>query len=247
MTLSTQLAKLEAGGLILLAQLMPEIEYLFRHALIQEAAYQSLVKSQRLGLHRAVGESLEQLYPAGLASPELTPVLARHFAEAGDQPRALHYYTLAARLAAKQYANAEAAHLFSLAIEMGRALPDAAAAMADLFLRRGRALEHSAQDAAAITNYQEMEAWAEARGDRPARLAAMAARATIYVKPTVEQNLPLGRDFHCKPWSWRASWATGAPRPRSSGTCLSTSSPTGTWLRRSNMASARCRWRVSRG
>jgi hypothetical protein len=39
MTLTTQLAVLKAGGLIRLAQLEPEIEYLFRHALIQEAAY----------------------------------------------------------------------------------------------------------------------------------------------------------------------------------------------------------------
>jgi len=60
MTLATQRSALEANGLILLARLEPEIEYLFRHALIQEAAYQSLPKSQRLGLHRAVRESLEQ-------------------------------------------------------------------------------------------------------------------------------------------------------------------------------------------
>ncbi len=195
MTLPTQLAALEAGGLIRLARLAPEIEYLFRHALVQEAAYQSLLKSQRLGLHRAVGESLEALYAGGVASPELAPVLARHFAEAGDRPRGLHYYALAGRLAAEGYANAEAARYFGLALQMGQELPAEAAKVADLFLRRGRALEHSAQDAAAIANYQEMEVWAAAHGDQPARLAAMAARATIYVKPSVEQNQPLGYDL----------------------------------------------------
>jgi predicted ATPase len=195
MTLATQLSALEADGLIRLAQLQPEIEYLFRHALIQDAAYQSLLKSQRLALHRAVGESLEELYVSGRESPELTPVLARHFAEAGDRRRGLHYYALAGRLAAESYANAEAARYFGLALEMGQGLPAEAATVADLFLRRGRALETSAQDPAAIANYQEMEAWAAAQGDQPARLAAMAARATIYVKPSVEQNQALGYDL----------------------------------------------------
>src|SRR5258706_9241616 len=118
MTLATQLSALEADGLILLARLVPEVEYLFRHALVQDAAYQSLLKSQRLALHRAVGESLEALNPSALASPELSPVLARHFAEAGDRPRGLHYFALAGRLAAEGDANAEAARYFGLALAM---------------------------------------------------------------------------------------------------------------------------------
>src|SRR5258708_2879991 len=43
-----------------------------------------------------------------------------------------------------------------------------------------------------------MEAWAEARGNQPARLAAMTARATILVKPSVQQNLELGYDLSQK-------------------------------------------------
>src|SRR5712691_2614041 len=117
MTLSAQLSTLEASGLIRLAQLEPEIEYLFRHALIQEAAYHSLVKGNRRMLHQAVGESLENLNPARLDTPALAPVLARHFAEAGDQARALRYYALAGQAAAKTYATAEAIHHFSRALE----------------------------------------------------------------------------------------------------------------------------------
>ena len=95
MSLPQELATLESSGLILLATLYPEVEYLFRHALIQEAAYQSLVRANRRMLHQMVGESLESAYPARLDSAELAPVLARHFAEAGDPARALHYYALA--------------------------------------------------------------------------------------------------------------------------------------------------------
>ena len=61
MTFSAQLSSLEASGLIYLAQLEPEIEYFFRHALIQEAAYHSSVKSNRRMLHQALGESFDNL------------------------------------------------------------------------------------------------------------------------------------------------------------------------------------------
>ncbi|MGH2522606.1 MAG: hypothetical protein ACRDH2_08895 [Anaerolineales bacterium] len=75
MTLGNHLSTLETSGLIRLAARQPELEYLFRHALIQEAAYGSLVKADRRNLHRAVGEALERLYPDRL--------LARTCADAG--------------------------------------------------------------------------------------------------------------------------------------------------------------------
>jgi hypothetical protein len=193
MALLSQLNLLEARGLILLAQIQPEVEYLFRHALVQEAAYHSLVKMDRRRLHRVVGEALERLY-AEPAAPELAPVLAQHFAEAGDDARALRYYTLAGRTAAEMYANAEAIHHFGRALEIAQAKAASGdpAVILDLYLRRGHAFELNAQDAEALANYEALEAWAAARGQRAAQLAALSARATIYVKPSVEMNLPLG-------------------------------------------------------
>ena len=54
----------------------PELEYLFRHALVQDAAYGSLLKQERRGLHRAVADALEQLYPERRS--ELAAMLAYH-------------------------------------------------------------------------------------------------------------------------------------------------------------------------
>ena len=48
MTLTSQLGALESSGLIQLAQTQPEVEYHFRHALVQDAAYASLLRDQRL-------------------------------------------------------------------------------------------------------------------------------------------------------------------------------------------------------
>src|SRR5205085_5108473 len=82
MTLNHRLQTLEGSGLIRLVDSYPELEYLFRHALLQEVTYHTLVKQDRRRLHLVVGETLERTYPE--RSADLAAVLARHFAEAGD-------------------------------------------------------------------------------------------------------------------------------------------------------------------
>src|SRR5260221_8799234 len=59
--LGGMLTRLEAADLIRLVQVEPNLEYLFRHALVQDAAYESLLKSDRQTLHRVVGNILEDL------------------------------------------------------------------------------------------------------------------------------------------------------------------------------------------
>lgn len=216
MTLPEHLARLEASGLIHLAQLLPEVAYLFRHALVQEAAYGSLVRIDRRRLHQAAGEALEALYAAPHTAPELAPALAHHFAEAGDTARALRYYTAAGHAAAAVYANMEAEDYYCRALELALARGEREAVV-DLSLRRGRVLELSAQDGAALAVYQALEDWAAARHDRRARLAGLNARATIYVKPSTVQDQALGlalaqqaaalaRDLGERPAEARALW-----------------------------------------
>ena len=86
-----QLDTLEARGLIRLASLQPELEYLFRHALLQDTAYESLLKQERRALHQVVGATLEELYPERVG--ELAAVLAMHFEQAGDTDKAVDYLT----------------------------------------------------------------------------------------------------------------------------------------------------------
>ncbi len=134
-TLDHQLNTLESSGLIRLARAQPELEYMFRHALVQEATYQSLLKSNRHALHLAVGEALEQLYPQQLE--QLAPVLARHFLEAGDEQRALKYFMLAGDVASHRYANAEAVMNYTHALAVAKQhVP------ATLHVLRARALAH---------------------------------------------------------------------------------------------------------
>ena len=63
MTLLGQLYSLESAGLVRIAQLEPDLEYLFRHALVREAAYTSLLSIDQQKLHLAVGEAIESVIP----------------------------------------------------------------------------------------------------------------------------------------------------------------------------------------
>src|SRR5262245_8867656 len=111
------LEHLERHRLIYVTQLEPELEYLFRHALVQDAAYESLLKADRRKLHRAVGEMIEQLYQHRLE--ELASVLGHHFLAANDQERARRYLSRAGVHALAHYANAEAAAHFQVALGLG--------------------------------------------------------------------------------------------------------------------------------
>lgn len=101
-----QLDTLEAKGLIRLAAVRPDLEYLFRHALVQDAAYGSLLKQERRELHGRVGEALEELYPERL--DELAPVLAMHFEQAGENDKAIDYFVAGGRHAIESNAIQEA-------------------------------------------------------------------------------------------------------------------------------------------
>lgn len=179
MSLNDRLSTLESSGLIRLAQAQPELEYLFRHTLFQEAAYASLLKGDRRGLHQLVGETLERLYPDRLE--ELAPVLARHYDEAGAGSRALDYYSLAGESAARRYANSEAVMHYSRALAIAIEVPGLESSrLQALFLARGRTLELSAQYDQAQANYQEMEALAQARGDPSLQCSALVARSLLH-------------------------------------------------------------------
>jgi serine phosphatase RsbU (regulator of sigma subunit) len=106
MIVMSHLGTLESAGLIRLAQLEPDLEYLFRHALVQEAAYSSLLEGDQKRLHLAVGEAVESLFPERL--DEYAALLAHHFQRAEEDDRALEYFVRAGDAALASYANLEA-------------------------------------------------------------------------------------------------------------------------------------------
>ena len=92
----------------------------FRHALLQEAAYQTLPFRTRLAMHREVAETVER----GSATPlEVAPFLSLHFLAGQDWERAWKYARLAAEVAMADHASAEAAVYLEKAADAARHLP----------------------------------------------------------------------------------------------------------------------------
>src|SRR5690242_20140297 len=106
MALVEKLTQIESAGLVRLAQSTPDLEYVFTHALIQEAAYASLLKQDRRQLHARVGEELERTYRTH--PEEHAALLAHHFWQAGVWAKAAAYSLIAGEAALKAYANREA-------------------------------------------------------------------------------------------------------------------------------------------
>ena len=160
LTLRSALTQLEEAELLLRHGTPPDASYSFKHALIQEAAYESLLKSRRQLLHRNIGDVLRDAFPAvAEAEPE---VVAHHFAEAGLTEVALEWWRKAGQQALKRSAYSEAiAHLGkAVAIADGLAdCPDRTIERLHLQIAYGRALRGSLGHSARET----VAAWKRAR------------------------------------------------------------------------------------
>jgi predicted ATPase len=88
--LQAALEKLAEADILLVQGVPPESDYRFKHALIQDAAYENLLKSRRQILHRRTGEVLRDQFAAtAAAEPEL---LAHHFTQAGLTEAAVEWW-----------------------------------------------------------------------------------------------------------------------------------------------------------
>jgi class 3 adenylate cyclase/tetratricopeptide (TPR) repeat protein len=120
--LEEALDRLAAAGLVFCSGAPPKAEYLFKHALVQDAAYSTLLKENRRALHQKIAEALELYFPeVGQQSPE---VLAQHYTRAGDLRKAIPQWETAARMAIQRAAHEEARRDLELALELLSQLPD---------------------------------------------------------------------------------------------------------------------------
>lgn len=120
--LRAALTKLVRAELIIERGVPPEASYEFRHTLIQEAAYEALLKSDRRELHARVAKVIATDRPDVMATqPE---VLARHWAAAGEIEHAIAAWTQAAKAARSRQAHREAEEAIKRALELLATLPE---------------------------------------------------------------------------------------------------------------------------
>jgi predicted ATPase len=122
-TVQRGLQQLVATELLYQQGLPPQATYRFKHALIQEAAYQSLLKSTRQQYHQRIAQVLEaQFSEIAATQPE---VLAQHYTEAGLPAQAVGYWQQAGQRATQRSAYVEAISHLSRGLEVLQTLPDA--------------------------------------------------------------------------------------------------------------------------
>ena len=120
--LKTTLHSLDASGLIFQEGEIPAAKFIFKHALIQDAAYSTLPKKSRRVLHTRIAKTLESRFAERVKTePEL---LGRHYEQAGLVGPAVAYWRLAAQRDVARSANSEALSHFDRALHVLNDLPE---------------------------------------------------------------------------------------------------------------------------
>jgi tetratricopeptide (TPR) repeat protein len=168
--LAAALDRLVAAELVFRRGAAPEASYLFKHALVRDAAYESLLRSRRQALHRRLVEVLE----AADAGPEL---LAQHAQAGGETARAVAWWRAAAEAAVGRAAFGEAETHLDAAEALLPALEDGALRRreaAGVAVARALAslVQHGYSHARTVTLYADAAALARASDDSKLRLQA---------------------------------------------------------------------------
>lgn len=192
MILTAQLEKIESSGLIRVAQDDPELEYIFRHALVQDATYESLLKADRRTLHQAVGRTLEKLYSERL--DEIAATLGFHFEKAEEFDKAATYYIRAGEAAARIYALNEAMDLFRRALDL---IPPSfpREKLTHLYSQYGRVLELAGRFDRVIDLYEQMRVDGIRREDLQMQLDALMSRAILHATPSPHHNFTISTEL----------------------------------------------------
>ena len=116
------LSRLQAGEFVYEQPAFPEVEYIFKHALTQEVAYNSLLLERRKVLHERTARAMEEVYRHRL--DDHYSELAYHYSRSGNTQKAINYLQLAGQQAVQRSANAEAVNHLTAALALLKTLPD---------------------------------------------------------------------------------------------------------------------------
>jgi class 3 adenylate cyclase/tetratricopeptide (TPR) repeat protein len=173
---------------------IPQATYMFKHALMRDAAYAGLLKSRRAQIHAALGDVFEQKY-SEIAEGE-PEIVAHHLTEAGLSGRAVSYWLRAGKKAAQRSAHLEAIAHFRRGLSLVRAVdtgPAVDRAELDFLLAMGPCLIATQGPAStdAVTTFVRAQELCERIGDPPEFMQVMFWLTTASV---MRGELPRARD-----------------------------------------------------
>ena len=175
--LDRQLSTLQRVDLIHEASRVPDVEYMFRHELTRQAAYDSILRRRRPEFHQKVAEAIEELFSDRLE--EEAHCLAYHFGLTNDSEKAMRYSVLAGDAAARLYANDEAVKHYTTALKLAEDLGSSSDVIADLYTKRGRTMELGNRLEDAMASYEELCNLGTERGDKTLEVAALISEGTL--------------------------------------------------------------------
>ena len=164
--LSEALVDLQRRELIRERTRIPERQYVFKHVMTQDTAYDSLLMSRRREFHGRVAEYLER------KSPDSVSDIARHFIEARQEARALPYLVEAGNVAARAYATADAIGAYRQALDLLEDTDDLPLARR-AYEGLGGALTFAFDVRSAVESYHKMFHVAEEHDDLPMQVSAL--------------------------------------------------------------------------
>jgi tetratricopeptide (TPR) repeat protein len=195
-TLHRGLQQLVAAEFLYQQGLLPQATYRFKHALIQEAAYQSLLRSTRQQYHQRIAQVLERRFPEICGSqPEL---VAQHYTAAGCAEQTLPYWQRAGQQASDRSAHVEAVSHFTTGTKLLTTLPETPAHTQQaltLHIALGAALQVSKGHAAPEVEHAYTQAYALCKevGETPEVVPVLFGLWRFYVtRPQLHMARELG-------------------------------------------------------
>jgi class 3 adenylate cyclase/tetratricopeptide (TPR) repeat protein len=189
------LQELKALEIIYEQGLLPEPAYIFKHAVIQDVAYNSLLKERRRELHRAVGGAIEELYPDRLA--DHYQELAHHFVNGEDWPKAFEYLMRTADRAKDAFANQTALDSYAKALEVASRIspPPAPRRIMEIHQRRGQVWRLMSRPPDSVAELDRMLAMAREAGDRFAEAGALVDLSLSHWLFFSSEHAPLTKSY----------------------------------------------------
>ncbi len=189
------LGELKALEIIYEQGLLPEPAYIFKHAVIQDVAYQSLLVQRRKELHRAVGHAIEELYPDRLA--DHYEELAHHFWQGEEWDKALEYLERSGDRAKHAYANQGALDYYARALEAAAHVrpPVPVKRIITIHEQRSQVYLGITRYPEAIAEAERMVELARASGERRQEGAALAHLAFAHFLPLSADHIEEAERF----------------------------------------------------
>jgi len=113
--LLSNLSVLKDSELVYERGIYPQSTYIFKHALTQDVAYNSLLLKKRKNIHQEIGKTIEQIYPERLE--EFYEILAYHYSKSGINKKTYQYFKLSGEKATRNYSNWEAFRFYKEALQ----------------------------------------------------------------------------------------------------------------------------------